>query len=169
MVDIPEKWQSSIIGVNVVGETVTVEATVVDGTDKQIPNKVSRPAHLWKPGQSGNPKGRPKRKTFIELAYEYLGGADKDGEATRMERLVKVLVDKSLAGDAACLRELLSRVSPPLTRVKDETPPKQIVMVMQPEDPPEGWDPLKALQQGQAPVLPGVEETKDVAGGREGV
>ena len=30
-------------------------------------NPKERPAHLWKPGQSGNPKGRPKRA--FERAY----------------------------------------------------------------------------------------------------
>lgn len=35
--------------------------------------------HQWKPGESGNPKGRPKEKTVKEYAREYLANmTDKE-------------------------------------------------------------------------------------------
>ena len=70
-----------------------------------------RPA--WPPGVSGNPAGRPRRKTFTELAYEYLGQPidGKSGE-TRMERLVKAIVDRAIDGERCALTELLARIDP---------------------------------------------------------
>ncbi len=70
-----------------------------------------RPA--WRPGVSGNPAGRPKRKTFTELAYEYLGKpcGDETNE-TRMERLVRVIVNRAYDGDRYAVSELLARIDP---------------------------------------------------------
>lgn len=57
----------------------------------------------WKPGQSGNPGGRPKR---IGLVRDLL--------QPRQAELVKKAVDLALAGDVAALRLCMERLSPPL-------------------------------------------------------
>lgn len=113
--------------------------------------------HQWKPGQSGNPKGRKRGPSLLELMTDYLDQPwPGDSCRTRMQRLAEVLVDKSLGGDMGACKEVLLRVCPAVLKVRNEVAPKQIVLVMQPEDPPPGWDPLKALQEGKAPALPAV-------------
>jgi len=63
-------------------------------------------AGQFKPGQSGNPEGRPKgARNKATLACEKL----LDGEA---EKLTRVAIDKALAGDMAALRLCLERITP---------------------------------------------------------
>ena len=61
----------------------------------------------FKPGQSGNPKGRPKgaRHRATLAARELL-----DGEA---EGLTRKAVELALAGDTTALRLCLERIAPP--------------------------------------------------------
>jgi Family of unknown function (DUF5681) len=60
----------------------------------------------WKPGQSGNPKGRPQGSRHkISVAVENL----LDGEA---ETLTRKAIELALAGDLAALRICLDRVFP---------------------------------------------------------
>jgi hypothetical protein len=64
------------------------------------------PRRPFEPGQSGNPKGRPKgsRNKATVLAERLL-----DGEA---EGFVRKVIEKALAGDSAALRLCLDRVVP---------------------------------------------------------
>ena len=61
----------------------------------------------FEPGQSGNPKGRPKgsRNTTTLMAEALL-----DGEA---EAITRKLIEKALEGDSAALRLSLERLVPP--------------------------------------------------------
>lgn len=63
------------------------------------PEKSSR----WKPGQSGNPGGRPKRIGQVRALLE-----------PRREELVKKAIELALAGDVAALRLCMERLAPPL-------------------------------------------------------
>lgn len=67
-----------------------------------------RPPHLWKPGQSGNPGGKPHgcRHKATRLADALIGDEG--------ERLVRGVVARALAGNVVCLRLCLERLSPPL-------------------------------------------------------
>ena len=68
----------------------------------------------WVPGQSGNPKGRPRRgHSAAEMAravsqerVEFLDEAEK-AVYSRLERLVRVLWTKALDGDLKAIRCLL--------------------------------------------------------------
>lgn len=61
----------------------------------------------WLPGQSGNPKGRPKgsknRKTVVVQEFE------KEGS-----RIARVVIDAALEGDMTAANMVLQRLSPPL-------------------------------------------------------
>jgi len=61
----------------------------------------------FKPGQSGNPKGRPKgSRNKTTLALEAL----IEGEA---EEITRKLIEKAKEGDSTALRLLLERLVPP--------------------------------------------------------
>lgn len=65
------------------------------------------PATAWKPGQSGNPKGRALgSRNKATLAAQAL----IDGQA---DALVQKALEMALAGDAPVLRSMLDRLCPP--------------------------------------------------------
>ena len=74
-----------------------------DKTIKQRPNL--KPP--WRPGQSGNPNGRPKgARNMATRAVEAL----LDGEA---ETLSRKAIDQALEGNTTALRLCLERIAPP--------------------------------------------------------
>ena len=69
--------------------------------------------YLFKPGQSGNPNGRPRKPTFTEVCREYLGDAyDSKSDTTRMQMLVRTLFANALEGDTKAAKLILERVDP---------------------------------------------------------
>lgn len=64
---------------------------------------VENSAGRWKPGQSGNPGGRPKRIGQVRALLEH-----------KREELVKKAIELALAGDVAALRLCMERLAPPL-------------------------------------------------------
>jgi len=73
-------------------------------------------AHRWKPGQSGNPHGRPRRRSEIsataalERALRGRVEVEVDGRRRRLklaEALIQGMVREALAGDMVARRELL--------------------------------------------------------------
>lgn len=65
-----------------------------------------RPTHLWKPGQTGNPKGRPPGRSQITLLRESIAGDVPD--------ILAGLVTAAKAGDVQAARLILERVLPPV-------------------------------------------------------
>jgi len=69
-------------------------------TDKQ--KETDKYPNRWKPGESGNLKGRPKKRVFSEYAREHL-----------TDEIAKELFDKMMSlvreGNTVALRELLDR------------------------------------------------------------
>jgi Family of unknown function (DUF5681) len=59
----------------------------------------------FKPGQSGNPKGKPRGKTRKTILKERLSKGDLDA-------IVKALVDKAKGGDTQAAAILMNRVWP---------------------------------------------------------
>ena len=62
--------------------------------------------HLFKPGQTGNPNGRPKDKTPATKLRKAIADA--------MPEILTQLVEQAKAGDVAAAKVLLDRVCPPL-------------------------------------------------------
>ncbi len=77
-----------------------------------MPNGAKSPrknklAPAWKPGQSGNPNGRPKgSRNRVSLACDELF----DGEA---QKLTRKAIEMALAGDNTAMRLCLERICPP--------------------------------------------------------
>ena len=73
----------------------------------------------FKPGQSGNPSGRPRRKPLAE-EYERLLGMRMPDQlcakvglpkgASYARGLAKALVDRAIKGDTAAAREITDRI-----------------------------------------------------------
>lgn len=79
----------------------------------------------FKPGRSGNPNGRPKGRSVTAILRQVIEA--NDGELA--ERLVRVLVDRALAGDFRCLKEILDRIDgKPATIATNTEGPTEIVV-----------------------------------------
>src|SRR5262245_55618670 len=71
-----------------------------------LESTASKTGSRWRPGESGNPAGRPKgsRNKATVIAQQLI-----DSEA---EHLVRSAIDRALGGDATCLRLCLERLLP---------------------------------------------------------
>lgn len=122
------------------------------------PEKSARKADTkWKPGQSGNPRGKPKGAVHkaTQLAQAMMGN--------EAEQIIRKVIDGALAGDSVCLRLCLERLAPPMK----EHP---IVLDLPSTDSPAG---VSAAQQaivkavsagdllpGEAATLTGIVEAR---------
>jgi hypothetical protein len=70
--------------------------------------------HQFKPGVSGNPKGRPPKKPITEKLAAAMEAVGDDGRSMA-ERVAQRLVEMCLAGDLAALREVLDRLEGKVT------------------------------------------------------
>lgn len=60
----------------------------------------------WKPGQSGNPSGRPKKKPLTEALQRVLAKLNDE----ELETLCRPYIEKLASGDVAALKEVADRV-----------------------------------------------------------
>jgi len=68
---------------------------------------------MWKPGQSGNPSGRPKKKPITEL-FEQLFEASESNESIK-KQMLKTLTSRGMAG-VLLLREAAERIEGKVTQ-----------------------------------------------------
>jgi hypothetical protein len=68
----------------------------------------------FKPGQSGNPKGRPKgrknlKTIFVEVLNKKVKVRDKNGTRTvsKLEAMIEVISNKAMAGDPRALATII--------------------------------------------------------------
>lgn len=62
----------------------------------------------FKPGQSGNPSGRPKSKPFKEALLRALQAAG--GDRPKLDFVAAALFAKACEGDVSAIRELADRI-----------------------------------------------------------
>jgi len=80
---------------------------IIEETEK------SRPEHLFKPGVSGNPNGRPKdtpEDKIIKKATKQLIAEYKEGLGEALALIKPILIAKALEGDVPAIKEIHDRV-----------------------------------------------------------
>ena len=84
-------------------------------------------ANRWRPGQSGNPTGRPKGiRSFAKELEAALGQTvtvkvrGRRRTMTKLEAVTLMLADRALAGDARMVRLLLDRLPGSEARAAEE-------------------------------------------------
>ena len=61
--------------------------------------------HLWKPGQSGNPNGRPKgSKNKLTLLKIAIDERFRDGKFEKIEAILNNIIDLAMEGDRAAMK-----------------------------------------------------------------
>lgn len=78
--------------------------------DQQIPNKNPSPATRWKPGQSGNPSGRPKVDVdLLAILQKQLADRADDGK-TNAECVIAALIAEAAGGNVRAIMAVLDRM-----------------------------------------------------------
>ena len=83
----------------------------------------------WRPGESGNPKGRPSNRKLFE---EALGRAVVE----HAEAIVEALVRRAIEGDGRMMTALLDRLVPRVTRHEvdaDGAPARMVIEFAKPD------------------------------------
>ncbi len=95
------------------GATESDQLAVAEPNPKGTTPEPLKP-YLWKPGESGNPGGRPKGPTYITRLRRALQA--NDGKL--LEELVQVAIDAAKKGSYQHLAMIIDRVDGPIaTRV----------------------------------------------------
>ena len=89
----------------------------------------------WKKGESGNPKGRPKKIPELRELLANVLGDEKDGK-TAAEAILMALRNKAIKGDVRAAELLLDRAYGKATQ-PIETPSTLTVRITGPEPPTE--------------------------------
>ena len=65
--------------------------------------------HHFKPGQSGNPGGRPKAKLITQAYRELLEELDPKERKTLAQQIARKVIDQALKGNLAAVKEVADR------------------------------------------------------------
>jgi len=76
--------------------------------DKRLANLRPKP---WKPGESGNPAGRPKKEfSLTEGMREYISEQDPDKKKERKDILIEKTYQMAMRGDLSAIKEIWNRL-----------------------------------------------------------
>src|SRR6195256_3290904 len=64
---------------------------------------------MWKPGQSGNPSGRPREKAFADMLRLALKDTDKDGKL-KLRKIAEKLIECAINGEAWAIQQIGDRL-----------------------------------------------------------
>lgn len=74
------------------------------------PNIAKDSPATWKPGQSGNPNGRPPKEwTWSGLIKDMMDASEEDGEPVKI-KIARALRNKAYAGDVQAIKEIGDRI-----------------------------------------------------------
>jgi len=76
----------------------------------------------FKPGKSGNPRGRPRGAGWVGRAREQLQEAWDGKKQDGSDGLRQILISKALDGDMAAIRIVAERVCPPIRASEPPVP-----------------------------------------------
>jgi hypothetical protein len=101
-----------------------VTESVIDGAAGATETAAGKQdAGRWKPGQSGNPSGRPPgARNRASVLAEQMLTAD-------VENIVRTVIDRAVGGDTTCLRLCLERLLPPVRERSVEIPLPDVATV----------------------------------------
>ncbi len=94
------------------GNTTSIDPTQpIPVIEAEKQGKISKAKPMsWKPGQSGNPNGRPKRDwTFAGEIEKALEEATKDGKTIK-HHLVRSLLKAGLSGNVIAIEKIMNRL-----------------------------------------------------------
>lgn len=93
----------------------TLSPSVNPNSDEVVSEGNTKPEKpwLWKPGQSGNPNGRPKgAKNKVTIIREYVEQELTEMLAEDAQAVLKVAIDRAKDGNDAMLKLLLDKLLP---------------------------------------------------------
>ena len=64
---------------------------------------------MWKPGQSGNPSGRPREKAFADMLRLALKEPDKDGKL-KLRKIAEKLIECAIKGESWAIQQIGDRL-----------------------------------------------------------
>lgn len=88
--------------------------------DRECPEHLKQ--YRFKPGESGNPAGRPKRPTFESLVEQVLDMTIEEMGCSKREALALVFVDSLLKRNTRLIHEYLAREWPAVQKHEVELP-----------------------------------------------
>lgn len=100
--------------------SLEVQSDTVKALQDEMKREQAKRAHLWKPGDSGNPAGRPQgSKNKVTLLKEAIIMDAESLVLTNWEKVVKKTIELAEDGDTQCLKILWDRVIPAKRAVEE--------------------------------------------------